>query len=301
MSTTFLTTLLAFSLSAAAVQLQSGNSAFASAGIQGCISAAENADGEALVIHDCNTEALANQDFSLSFFTKQNSGPQPIKVFGNKCIDVVGGVNADGTKLQIWTCDAANKNQQWISVNDFTLQWSGTNKCIDLTDGKSPTATSSRFTLARPTTATRSGSARTNPDNIDPTASPPPPTRTAPRSPIVDCQNKTDFQATFPAGNITWTSPVAPLTAQLKTFTNKCLDVPGGSTANGVKLQIWTCAAGNTNQLFKRDGLKIVWSGKNKCLDLTGGNSTAGNAIQLWDCSADNSNLNQIWFSGFTS
>ncbi|KAJ7163010.1 ricin B lectin domain-containing protein, partial [Mycena filopes] len=100
-----------------------------------CISVPDNADGAPLVIHDCNTEALVNQDWSLSFFDKQSAGPQPITVFGNKCIDVTGGVNADGTKLQIWTCVAGSKNQQWTSVSDFTLQWSGTNKCIDLTGG----------------------------------------------------------------------------------------------------------------------------------------------------------------------
>ncbi|KAJ7493560.1 ricin B lectin domain-containing protein [Mycena latifolia] len=106
------------------------------AGIQGCISAADNEDGSPLVIHDCNTEDTANQDWQLSFFTRQNAGPQSITVFGDKCIDVTGGVNADGTKLQIWTCTAGNTNQQWISVTDFTLQWAGTDKCIDLTDGK---------------------------------------------------------------------------------------------------------------------------------------------------------------------
>ncbi|KAJ7463161.1 ricin B lectin domain-containing protein, partial [Mycena latifolia] len=64
-----------------------------------------------------------------------NAGPQTITIFGDKCIDVTGGVNADGTKLQIWMC-SGNTNQQWVSVTDSTLQWAGTDKCIDLTDGK---------------------------------------------------------------------------------------------------------------------------------------------------------------------
>ncbi|KAK1218101.1 hypothetical protein PQX77_019232, partial [Marasmius sp. AFHP31] len=51
------------------------------------------------------------------------------------CLDVKDGVNADGTKLQIWTCTPGSTNQLWISVNDFTFNWAGTNKCIDLTDG----------------------------------------------------------------------------------------------------------------------------------------------------------------------
>ncbi|KAJ7865536.1 ricin B lectin domain-containing protein, partial [Mycena leptocephala] len=112
-----------------------------SAGIQGCIAVANNADGEPLVVHNCNTEDLANQDWEVTFWTPppgpiKNAGPQQIKVFGEKCIDVKDGVNADGTKLQIWTCTEGNTNQQWISVTDATFQWSGTNKCIDLTDGK---------------------------------------------------------------------------------------------------------------------------------------------------------------------
>ncbi|KAJ7924181.1 ricin B lectin domain-containing protein, partial [Mycena leptocephala] len=102
-----------------------------------CIAVAENADGEPLIIHNCNTESeLTDQDWVVAFFTKENAGPQQISVFGDKCIDVTGGVNADGTKLQIWTCTEGNTNQQWISVSDFTFQWSGTNKCIDLSDGK---------------------------------------------------------------------------------------------------------------------------------------------------------------------
>ncbi|KAJ6600671.1 ricin B lectin domain-containing protein [Mycena sp. CBHHK59/15] len=97
-------------------------------------------------------------------------------------------------------------------------------------------------------------------------------------------------------GNITWTLPVAPLTGQLTTFTNKCLDVPNGSTANGVKLQIWTCAAGNTNQLFQNHRGQIEWSGTGKCIDLTNGSSTNGNPIQLWDCAVPDNNPNQDWF-----
>ncbi|KAF7343887.1 hypothetical protein MVEN_01677400 [Mycena venus] len=133
-----LVALVGFSLSTAArLQIQSMNNAFYNAGIQGCIAVAENADGEPLIIHDCNTESdLAVQDWEISFYTRENAGPQQIKVFGDKCIDVKDGVNADGTKLQIWTCTDGNKNQLWTSVKDNTLQWSGTNKCIDLTDGK---------------------------------------------------------------------------------------------------------------------------------------------------------------------
>ncbi|KAJ7807005.1 hypothetical protein B0H14DRAFT_1541548 [Mycena olivaceomarginata] len=38
--------------------------------------------------------------------------------------------------------------------------------------------------------------------------------------------------------------------SNLKIFGTKCLDVSNGATADGTKLQIWTCAAGNTNQMW---------------------------------------------------
>ncbi|KAJ6578665.1 ricin B lectin domain-containing protein, partial [Mycena vulgaris] len=107
------------------------------AGFQGCISAADNEDGASVSIHDCSTGEAANKNWTVSFYEGQNAvGPQQLKVFGNKCLDVTSGTNTDGVALQIWTCSAGNTNQQWISLPDQTFQWAGTNKCIDLRDGK---------------------------------------------------------------------------------------------------------------------------------------------------------------------
>ncbi|KAJ7054559.1 ricin B lectin domain-containing protein [Mycena amicta] len=123
-------------LSTAGVQIQSLNPAFADANLQGCIAAPSDTNGAPLVIHNCNTEALANQDWQVNFFMRQDVGPQQIKVFGNKCIDVTNGVNAAGTLLQIWDCSSTgNPNQQWISVTDNSFRWNGTEMCIDLTNG----------------------------------------------------------------------------------------------------------------------------------------------------------------------
>ncbi|KAF7354293.1 hypothetical protein MVEN_01117600 [Mycena venus] len=311
-SSTFIA-LVAFALSASASQIQSTNPAFSRAGIQGCIAAAENVDGEPLIIHNCDTEDIPNQDWDVSFFDKRNAGPQQIKVFGNKCIDVTGGVNADGTKLQIWTCVDGNKNQLWTSVTDGTFQWSGTNKCIDLTDGKITDGNvlqiytcnnqnANQKWVGAPLSTGVTGSAQAvHVVGGDSSAKAGGPF-------CLTAASDTDGAAVtlsvcldaVPNGNITWTLPVAPLTGQIKTFNNKCLDVPNGSTANGVKLQIWTCTAGNTNQLFQvhassNGASQIEWSGKGKCMDLTDGKSVSGNPIQLWDCAVPDNNLNQDW------
>ncbi|KAH8818654.1 ricin B lectin domain-containing protein [Flagelloscypha sp. PMI_526] len=83
---------------------------------------------------------------------------------------------------------------------------------------------------------------------------------------------------------------------------NFCLDVTNGSNTNGVKLQVWTCAAGNTNQRFTHAGGDLLyfpddrftWAGKNKCVDLTDGSVADSNPLQIWDC--DSANTNQNWF-----
>ncbi|KAJ7692163.1 carbohydrate-binding module family 13 protein [Mycena rosella] len=86
----------------------------------------------------------------------------------------------------------------------------------------------------------------------------------------------------------------------LKLFSNtKCLDVTGGSTTNGVKLQIWTCSTNNNpNQQFWYTGdNRLSWTNHGKCLDLTDGSQADGNRPQLWDCS--NTNANQVWNTGY--
>ncbi|KAJ7635785.1 ricin B lectin domain-containing protein [Mycena polygramma] len=311
--------LVGFTLSAHATgQIQSSNPAFANAGIQGCVAVADNADGSPLIIHDCNTEDLTNQDWEVNFWASTvgeghsgtSVGPQQIKVFRDKCIDVAGGVIADNTKLQIWTC-ADNPNKLWTSLTDNSFQWAGTDKCIDLTDGM---AMSPRFTRAPAATPIRSGLANRIPMlrnravhliGGDDSANGGGPYCIAAASDtdgaevaLVACLNS-DFHDTFPNGNITWSVPTEPLPGPVKTFNNKCLDVPGGSTTNGVKLQIWTCAEDSPNQQFTfHAGVsQIEWNGQKKCLDLTSGKSTSGNPIRLWDCAVpDTSNPNQQWF-----
>ncbi|KAJ7478322.1 ricin B lectin domain-containing protein [Mycena latifolia] len=307
-----LVALSAFILSASANQIQSQSSTFYNAGIQGCFSAAENTDGEPLVIHDCNTEALVNQDFNATFAIRGNTSPSPITVFGDKCIDVTGGVNAVGTKLQIWTC-TGGPNQKWVNTLDGQFQWSGTDKCIDLTDGRITDGNVLQLWTCSSGNQNQEWRSAPNPDaqgpqiilGGNPQVQPAPITgqpfcvgaaenADGAEVILVGC-GISNAGPNFPNANFNWTAPFAPLTGTLTTFGNKCLDVPNGNTANGVKLQIWTCAAGNTNQRFQIHRQQIEWAGTGKCLDLTNGNSTIGNPIQLWDCAVPDNNANQDW------
>ncbi|KAJ7292583.1 ricin B lectin domain-containing protein [Mycena rebaudengoi] len=301
--------LAALALSVKATQLQSGNSAFFNAGIQGCISASDNANGAPAIIHDCNTEDVAHSDWKVEFFTREDSFPEPLVVFSDKCLDVTGGVNADGTKLQIWSC-TGGPNQKWTNKKDGTFQWVETNKCIDLTDGKIGNGNQLQLWTCDSKSSNQQWHGAPNPDNrfTGQIESLNPPDNLGAQN-CIAAESDTDGAKVaiincasgvapfYPHGNTTWTLPTPPLTGPIKIFNNKCLDVPSGSHTNGVKLQIWTCAEGNTNQIFHKNTELIEWSGQGKCLDLTDGLTTPGNPIQLWDCGPrnDNTNRNQIW------
>ncbi|KAF8191951.1 ricin B lectin domain-containing protein [Mycena galopus ATCC 62051] len=83
---------------------------------------------------------------------------------------------------------------------------------------------------------------------------------------------------------------------------DKCIDVTDGRNVDGVKLQAWTCADGNTNQQFQHLGGAVLnqpddiihWlAHPDKCMDLTNGAETNGTQIQMWTCFSGNTN--QMW------
>ncbi|KAJ7686198.1 ricin B lectin domain-containing protein, partial [Mycena rosella] len=79
-------------------------------------------------------------------------------------------------------------------------------------------------------------------------------------------------------------------------YGNMCLDVTGGSTTNGVKMQIWACTpgAGDAAQHFTVTSSKqIQWTNFNECLDLSGGSLASGNRVQMW--ATRPGNPNQVW------
>ncbi|KAK1216245.1 hypothetical protein PQX77_021119 [Marasmius sp. AFHP31] len=256
------------------LQIQSMSLALEAEGRQGCISASDNVDGAPVVFHDCNTEDLAKHSWVYQPWVPNRvstpSGPQPIKAFGDKCLDVkdvdfeprsdlqlgwnghidlTDGSVADGNQLQLWTCATQNDNQKF---------W-----------GKKVPNTESELTgfTGGPTDSIQSGA------NVR-------------------------FTDTAPA-NQTWVYATEPLSGPIKTYGGtKCLNVPNGDATNGNRLQIRNCVEGDANQQWKRrtpfPNLTIEWVGKNKCVDITNGDMTVGNSLQISDCDA--SSEYQTWW-----
>ena len=61
-----------------------------------------------------------------------------------------------------------------------------------------------------------------------------------------------------------------------------CLDVTGGSAANGTRIQLWTCNGGAAQQWTAATDGSI--SALGKCLDVAGAATTDGGKVQLYDC-----------------
>ncbi|KAK1221733.1 hypothetical protein PQX77_015432 [Marasmius sp. AFHP31] len=301
--------LFAFIAATAALRIESGNPAFPLAGRRGCISALTSTNGAPVVIWDCNLNA--EQDWIYTPAGTSSSGAQPLKIFGNKCLDVKDGVNADGTKLQLWDCVNQSPNQLWISVTDNTFQWAGTNKCVDLTDGNIANGnqlqiwtcdarnsnqkwSSQSISRRAPTAGVRLISGGGSPHS--PFCMAAPENQNYANVALASCY---DVTSTFPAGNLTWVIPSIGEAGPITTFDgSKCLSLRGAAISNGNLLQILSCNGAINQQWIVNGpdttGKSISWAGGNKCIDVTDGVYAPGTNLQVWDCDAVN-NRNQWW------
>ncbi|MFE0455217.1 PQQ-dependent sugar dehydrogenase [Streptomyces sp. NPDC058914] len=86
------------------------------------------------------------------------------------------------------------------------------------------------------------------------------------------------------------TTGAATRSGEVKGVNGKCLDVDNAQTADGTKVQIWTCN-GTTAQRWtvSADGTLRALG---KCLDVSGGGSADGTKIQLWTCNGTGA---QVW------
>lgn len=91
-----------------------------------CLTAASDADGAAVSISECGQNPSTGQQWTVSGNT--------LTVFGDKCLDNTNANEANGNKLQIFTCFAGNTNQEW-DISGNTIKLHNTNFCLDNTDG----------------------------------------------------------------------------------------------------------------------------------------------------------------------
>ena len=74
----------------------------------------------------------------------------------------------------------------------------------------------------------------------------------------------------------------AAATGAITGIGGKCLDVTGGTSANGTRVQLWSCNGGTAQQWTAADDGTVRALGK--CLDVSGGSTTNGAKVQVYDC-----------------
>lgn len=85
-------------------------------------------------------------------------------------------------------------------------------------------------------------------------------------------------------------SPTTGTGAVKSGIVGKCLDLNGGNTANGTKVELWSCNGGAAQSWTAPSGTSLQISGK--CLDATGAGTANDTPLEVWDC---NGGGNQVW------
>lgn len=83
--------------------------------------------------------------------------------------------------------------------------------------------------------------------------------------------------------SFTLTTGGTPGVGPVRGLAGKCLDVNGAGTADGTKIQLYTCS-GSAAQSWTRSGQTLRALGK--CLDVSGAGTADGTLVQLWTCNA---------------
>ncbi|BCJ54103.1 glycosyl hydrolase [Actinoplanes sp. NBRC 14428] len=79
-------------------------------------------------------------------------------------------------------------------------------------------------------------------------------------------------------------------TGPVRGLAGKCLDVSNAGTADGTKVQLWTCNGSAAQNWTVSPATTIKALGK--CLDVSGGGRTNGTKVQLWTCNGSGA---QTW------
>ncbi|HEV2634558.1 MAG TPA: ricin-type beta-trefoil lectin domain protein [Actinocrinis sp.] len=243
-----------------------------------------NDTGYQLMANAWNT-AIQTANSAGWFSAAANTGAAAAEVSGGvqsgiagDCLDVNGGNSADGTAVQLWTCNHTTA-QSWSLYNDDTLRSLG--KCLDATAGATGNGTKIELYTCNGT-----GAQVWQPYNggylnlasgrclDDPASS----TNIGTQLQLYDCNSSTAQL---------WAAPgVGPAASGLA---GKCLDVYDATNVNGTKADLYTCNGTVAQQWDLRSGMLQAVS---LCLDIAGNGTADGTLVDVWDC---NGTANQVW------
>jgi hypothetical protein len=83
----------------------------------------------------------------------------------------------------------------------------------------------------------------------------------------------------------------AATTGAITGYGGKCVDVAAANSANGTKIQLYTCNGTNAQQWTVGSGDGTIRA-LGKCMDVAAAGTANGTKVQLWDC---NGTVAQVW------
>jgi beta-glucosidase len=275
--------------------------------------------------------ALASTSFSWTVAPASSGvATTPLVGYHGLCLDVAGDSNADGTKVEIYTCNGTN-GQQWTEDPGGTVRADG--KCLDVAGGGTANGTlvdlSSCNGGGGQAWQPQSNGSLVNPQSgkcLDDTGlSTTPGTQVQ----IWACGGAANQSWVSPAGATGQTGATGPVVGYqglcldvraassadgtpVQVYTcngtsaqswtteangtlqslGKCLDVAGGGTANGTLVDLFTCNGGGGQAWQPQSNGSLVNPQSGKCLDDTGLSTTPGTQVQIWACTGA---ANQSW------
>lgn len=214
-----------------------------------------------------------------------------ITTFSEKCLDVAGGSDANGTPVVQYGC-WGGINQTW-NFNPFTADASDGNYLIS----RVPTTSWSQILDIKQSIGGVNSGDKTEIWNFS--------AATFWRMPEAEirgfagkCMDVQGASSSNGANIILW--PCHGGANQkwrffsdhsIRTLGNKCLDIRGGSNNRGTALQLYDCTGG-ANQKWSLQSLGVLRNDMGKCATVKGAQADDGTAIEIWDCE---SKLNQRW------
>ncbi|GAA3256969.1 ricin-type beta-trefoil lectin domain protein [Dactylosporangium siamense] len=214
----------------------------------------------------------------------------PVTGPGGLCVDVAGANRANGTAMQLYTCNG-NGAQQWTPQSDGALEALG--KCLDVPGGQ--TGNGTQVWLWDCTGAANQqwrpgpNGSLVNPSSGRCLDSPGGSTTVGARLQIWDCVGNSAQRFTLPAR----------VARQITGVANRCVDIQGvsaGDAANGNAVGLWDCNGLPWQQWTVRgDGEIQTSAGSGRCLETPGSATAPGTAVQVWDC-AGSPWTNQKWW-----
>jgi beta-glucosidase len=196
----------------------------------------------------------------------------PLVGYEGLCLDVASDSNADGSKVDVYTCNGTN-GQQWTAEPNGTVQADG--KCLDVVGGGTANGTLVDLYTCNGTGAQdwvpQSDGALLNPQSnacLDDTG-------------YGGSGTQVQIWSCGGTGNQDWTSAAAA-TGTVTGIAGLCLDVRSDSNADGTPVQIYTCNGTGAQSWTAEPNGTLQALGK--CLGVTGGGTANGTLADLYAC-----------------